>query len=219
MKMKKMKKLHLLLAALLFTLLIPTCKPTTIQAATLKAPKIRYVQQEYNRITMRWDKVAGAKGYVVYRRNSPSQKWKRVKIASSSEIYYHDKSVNLTSGKNYYYTVRAYAVKSGKNIYGKYNKKGKNTFYIREPKVNIISNAHESLSLKWNKIPGATGYEIYRQIIVNGGSYGKEKIKTTSLLSYSDTTVQPSTKYCYSVIAFKKKMVKYIDVQALVKLM
>lgn len=69
--MKKMKKLHLLLAALLFTLLIPVCKPTTIQAATLKAPKTLTVKQGRNNISVQWSKVSGAKGYVVYRKNSP----------------------------------------------------------------------------------------------------------------------------------------------------
>lgn len=195
--MKKMKKLHLLLAALLFTLLIPVCKPTTIQAATLKAPKTLTVKQGKNNISVQWSKVLGAKGYVVYRKTSPSQGWKRLKVVKAPTLKYLDKSIS--SGKSYYYTVRPYTSKSGKNTYGTYNKSGKNVVYLKEPKVTA-TKSHKSVTLKWNKTTGASGYEVYRK----SGSSGYSKLDTTTALSYTDKNVEPSTKYTYAVRAYKK---------------
>lgn len=195
--MKKMKKFHLLLAVLLFTLLIPVCKPTTIQAATLKAPKTLTVKQGRNNISVQWSKVSGAKGYVVYRKTSPSQGWKRLKVVKAPTVKYLDK--NISSGKNYYYTVRPYTTKSGKNSYGSYNKSGRNTIYLKEPKVTA-TKSHKSVTLKWNKITGASGYEVYRK----SGNSGYSKVKTTTALSYKDTAVEPNTKYTYAVRAYKK---------------
>lgn len=195
--MKKMKKFHLLLAALLLTLLIPVCKPTIVEAATLKAPKTLTVKQGKNNITINWSRVPGAKGYVVYRKNSPSQGWKRLKVVKAPTLKYLDK--NIASGKNYYYTVRPYTNKSGKNSYGSYNKSGRNTVYLKEPKVTA-TKSHKSVTLKWNKTTGASGYEVYRK----SGNSGYSKLDATTALSYTDKNVKPSTKYTYAVRAYKK---------------
>lgn len=195
--MKKMKKLHLLLAALLLTLLIPVCKPTIVEAATLKAPKTLTVKQGRNNISVLWSKVSGAKGYVIYRKTSPSQGWKRLKVVKAPTVKYLDK--NIASGKSYYYTVRPYTSKSGKNSYGSYNKSGRNTVYLKEPKVTA-TKSHKSVTLKWNKTTGASGYEVYRK----SGNSGYSKLDATTALSYTDKNVEPSTKYTYAVRAYKK---------------
>lgn len=195
--MKNMKKFYFLLATLLFTLLIPVCKPSVIQAATINAPKSLTVKQGKNNVLIQWSKVSNAKGYVVYRKNSPSQSWTRLKVVKAPTLKYVDKKVS--SGKSYYYTVRAYTTRSGKNTYGAYNKSGKNVVYLKEPKVKATKSA-TSVTLKWNKTTGASGYEVYRK----SGNSGYSKVKTTTALSYKDNTVEPNTKYTYAVRAYKK---------------
>lgn len=196
MKMKKVKKLHVLLAALLLTLLIPVCKPTIVEAATLKAPKTLTVRQGKGNVTVQWSRVSGAKGYIIYRKNSPSQGWKRLKVVKAPTLKYLDK--RISSGKSYYYTVRPYTTKSGKNSYGAYNKSGKNIIYLKEPVVKAI-RSYNSVLLKWNKVIGAAGYKIYCS---NGNI--SWLVNTTTELSYMDNSLLPSTKYWFTVIAYKK---------------
>lgn len=195
--MKKIKKLHLLLAALLLILLIPVCKPTIVEAATLKAPKTLTVKQGKNNIAVQWSKVSGAKGYVVYRKNSPSQGWKRLKVVKAPTLKYLDK--NISSGKNYYYTVRPYTSKSGKNSYGSYSKTGTNIIYLKEPKVTV-TKSYKSVTLKWGKITGADSYFVSRRT----SSGGYKKIGNLKKLTYTDNSVKPEMEYTYYVLACKK---------------
>ena len=65
--------------------------------------------------TLKWNKVTGATGYVVYMKNSDGD---YVKLGSTKSTSYTKKS--LKSGKKYYFRVRAYKTVDGKNIYGGY---------------------------------------------------------------------------------------------------
>ena len=65
--------------------------------------------------TLKWNKVTGATGYVVYMKNSDGS---YKKLGSTKSTSYTKKS--LKSGKKYYFRVRAYKTVEGKNIYGGY---------------------------------------------------------------------------------------------------
>jgi fibronectin type 3 domain-containing protein len=65
--------------------------------------------------TIKWSKVTGATGYVVYMQNSEGE---YEKIGSTKSTSYTKKS--LKKGKTYYFRVRAYKTLDGKNIYGGY---------------------------------------------------------------------------------------------------
>ncbi len=61
-----------------------------------------------------------------------------------------------------------------------------------------VSNTIASLTLKWNAVKGATGYEIYR-----AGTDGKySKITTVTSTSYVDTNVKNNTQYSYKIKAY-----------------
>ena len=65
--------------------------------------------------TIKWSKVTGATGYVVYMQNSEGE---YEKLGSTKSTSYTKKS--LKKGKTYYFRVRAYKTFDGKNIYGGY---------------------------------------------------------------------------------------------------
>ena len=61
-----------------------------------------------------------------------------------------------------------------------------------------VSNTIASLTLKWNAVTDATGYEIYR-----AGTDGKySKITTVTSTSYVDTSVKNNAQYSYKIKAY-----------------
>lgn len=85
----------------------------------LKKPAIK-VTAGKKKATIKWGKISGANGYVVYRATSKSGKYKAVTtIKSGSKISYTNK--NLKKGKQYFYKVRAYRTVSGKKVYSSYS--------------------------------------------------------------------------------------------------
>ena len=186
------KKLQLLLLTLILLLAVPA----TVHAATLKAPKPA-VRQINNYLQVSWSKVPGAQGYVIYTKNSQSASWKKVKTVSAGTVKYNYKTV--TSGKRYYFTVRAYRKTGGKIVYGAYSKTGVSCYYLTKPSLRISEKTHKSVTLSWNKVPGATGYKVIRNDSV---------IADTKELKYTDS-VEPNTKYTYTVRAYKGT--SYVD--------
>ena len=71
-------------------------------------------------------------------------------------------------------------------------------------------NTKNSMSIKWNKISGATNYSIY---IKYPGNTSFKKVKTTTSNSFTLTGMKKNTKYGVKVIANKKvkKKVWYSD--------
>lgn len=62
-------------------------------------------------------------------------------------------------------------------------------------------NTNSSMSIKWNKIAGATNYSIY---IKYPGNTSFKKVKTTTSNSFTLTGMKKNTKYGVKVIANKK---------------
>lgn len=58
-----------------------------------------------------------------------------------------------------------------------------------------------TVKLSWNKIAGATGYQVYRY---NATEKKYEKLTTTRALTYTDTGRTAGTKYTYKVRAYAK---------------
>ena len=73
--------------------------------------------------TVKWSKVNGADGYVVYRKAAGTSKWVKLDTVAAKTTY---TDTTAKVGKTYSYTVAAYYKKAstGKNVYGKYDTKG-----------------------------------------------------------------------------------------------
>lgn len=71
-------------------------------------------------IRLRWKKVKGASGYAIYRKNTVTGKFKRIKlIKKGTNLTYKNKK--LTVGTTYTYKVRAYRTVNGKRVFGMYS--------------------------------------------------------------------------------------------------
>ena len=157
-------------------------KKTQISVSNLKA------DANGSKVQLSWTGgVTGAEGYVIYRRTEGGS---YAEIGRTSGKTYSD---TISAGIKYYYAVAVY---SGSRTEDKCPEVG--VMYLATPSGLSVSNTIASLTLKWNAVTGATGYEIYR-----AGTDGKySKIKTVTSTSYVDTNVKNNTQYSYKIKAY-----------------
>lgn len=72
------------------------------------------------RAVVKWNKVAGATGYIVYYKTSANGKWQRLLDTASATSYI---KTGLTKGKTYYFTVKAYKNYNGATFNGSFTQK------------------------------------------------------------------------------------------------
>ncbi|MBS7360349.1 MAG: hypothetical protein KIG53_07075 [Oscillospiraceae bacterium] len=162
----------------------------------LKAPTLSSVKNSATGVTVKWSKVAGAKGYYVYRKTTGG--WSKVgTVNSGSTVSFTDTTAK--SGTKYTYTVKAYNGSS----YGTYDKTGKSVLCVSAPNVTL-SNASNGVTVKWSKVTGATNYIVYRK--TGSGGWAKLYTAKSSVTSYTDKTAVKGTAYYYTVKAVNGKV-------------
>lgn len=162
---------------------------------TLSKPTLT-VTNIFNSNKLECSKVAGAKGYLIYR-STNNKKFTLVKTTNSTS--YTD--LSLTSGKKYYYKVRAYRIVNKKKVYSSYSISVSQTVTL--PKVSGVKLSltnYNTLKISYNKIPNASGYVIYRS---TNKSSGYAAIKTTTSLSYTNSSLAKSKTYYYKIRAYR----------------
>lgn len=164
----------------------------------LADPTVASVTNVTAGITVKWNKTAGASGYIVYRKGT-SGSWTRIAdVKSGSATSYTDKTAS--SGSTYSYTVRAY---SGKTMSDWHNYKSLKR--LADPKFDSAYAVKAGITIKWRKVTGAGGYILYRK--APGGSWARiADIKSGSTLKYVDTTAAKGVKYSYTIRAYSGKV-------------
>lgn len=164
----------------------------------LADPTVASVTNVTAGITVKWNRTAGASGYIVYRKGT-SGSWTRIAdVKSGSATSYTDKTAS--SGSTYSYTVRAY---SGKKMSDWHNYKSLKR--LADPKFDSAYAVKAGITLKWRKVTGAGGYILYRK--APGGSWARiADIKSGSTLKYVDTTAAKGVKYSYTIRAYSGKV-------------
>ena len=136
------------------------------QSPTLSKPTVKVSSNSYNSNKLSWNKVTGSSGYEVLRATSKTGTYKSVKtITSGSTVSYTDKS--LATGTTYYYKVRAYRTVDKKKVYSSYSSVVSAKPVLKTPSVKLTSGSKKA-TIKWGKISGASGYEVYRATSKSG---------------------------------------------------
>ena len=164
---------------------------TGTKAYYLAASNISSLTLTSNGIAVKWNKVAGAKSYRIYRKTTGG--YTRIgTVNSGNTTSYTDTTAE--SGKTYTYAVKPY----NGNASADYT--GKQVTYLATPALSTLANAANGVSLKWNSISGAQKYYIYRK----EGNGGYKKIaEVKDAVSYTDKSVTSGKKYTYAVRALK----------------
>ena len=161
----------------------------------LATPTVK-VANAANGVKIAWNKVAGAKSYIVYRSVYSGGKWSgwtRVKTGVTGTSY---TDTTVKSGA----TVR-YAVKAINGNFTSYIKASSTTKFLAQPTVKV-AKATNGIKAAWGKSAGATGYIVYRRTYSGGKWGGWAAIKTTTALSYTDITAKKGVTYQYTVRAY-----------------
>ena len=132
--------------------------------------------------------------YNIYRKNGT--KWEQIGTTTTNSFI--DK--NVVSGKTYTYTVKAYSDTNA----GAYNNTGITSKYLEAPKLEPLTfDSSYRSKVQWSKVPGATGYRVYRKINDAENWTHIATIKSGSTVKYNDSCKKGSGySYSYIVRAF-----------------
>lgn len=177
-------------------------EPGISAVAVPPAPKLTGAKaRAYNAITITWNKVDGASGYGIFRKGPEDKNWQGLTIVGSINNTYTD--TTAVPGTKYTYTVRAYCSSEGKRLGGEYNKAGisatANLSKASTPSIAAASN--HSNKLTWNKVDGATGYQVYCKVGKNGNY---QRVNVTAGTSFTHAGLKKGTVYYYRVRAYRK---------------
>ena len=141
-------------------------------------------------VKVSWSEVSGAEQYRVYRKIKGEESWTTVATVSNKETSVVDKGA--TSGTVNYYAVKVYAAET----WSSYKQYSFN--YLAAPVIKSkSSDIKKGLKIKWDAVPGAAKYRIYKE-----NSEGKFKlIATTTQTYFTDTDVKLGETYTYTLKA------------------
>ncbi len=160
----------------------------------------------YNGATLKWKSLSNVDGYRIYRSATGKDgSWTALKnVSGKSTTTYRDTTAKI--GKTYYYTVKGYK-KAGK--YKKYGNFKSNTVkatpYLKTPTVTKVSS--RTAQFQWNKVSGATGYQLWR---ANNPDGLYKRIQVSKTTSAKDTTAKKGKTYYYKIRAYRKVSNKYV---------
>ena len=166
------------------------CKPTP-----LTAPSVTGGNDSQGRPTLKWDKVAGAAKYEVYRARSMNGDY--IKYSTQTSTGYTN-SAYLTSGSMYYYKVRAL---DANGTAGAWSSVVSVTYKqtLSAPSVTGGNDSQGRPTLKWKAVSGAAKYEVYRARSKDGDYI---KYSTVTGTSYTNTSyIESGSTYYYKVRA------------------
>jgi hypothetical protein len=151
-------------------------------------------------ITGKWEPIAGATGYIIYRSeyNTSTKKWTKwldLGTTKATAKTFTDKTAK--SGYTYRYTIRAINGKF-KSTYQASNK----LIFLAQPTLKV-SNVANGIQGTWNQVSGATGYIIYRSELKDGKWTGWTSLGTAKATakSFTDKTVKSGVTYKYTIRA------------------
>lgn len=168
-------------------------KPTGVKITSTAATKV----------TIKWNKVDGANGYEVYKKESADGEWERIKrYSNNSNFEYTDG--DATPGKVLYYSVRSFTRKNifSDRVYSDYSNTVKTiTKPNRVSGLMTTYTGSSKLTLAWNSASGAKGYQVW-QLNPSTGKF--KRIALTTKNKYTVKNLEPLTEYTFKVRAYHK---------------
>ena len=154
-------------------------------------PTLQVKKTTYNSVSLKWNKVPGAKKYEIYYMDSINGGWQSLGLKGGTS-FTHKK---LVTGATYYYQIRPVR----DSFYGSWsNDISASTILSDVARLKVKAASTDRMKLTWKKVKGATQYVILRSEQIDG-TY--EVIGHSPKASYMDTGLQGGTTYFYKVYA------------------
>ena len=154
---------------------------------TLKASNVA----SSGKIHLTWNSMPDAVKYEVYRATSKSGTYTILSTVTGTSLT----NTSTTAGKTYYYKVRFVDANGNKSDFSDVVSR---TCDLPQPKITLSNVASTGkIKISWEKIDGATKYEVYRSKDNKTWSL----LKSTTSTSLTNTSATAGTTYYYKVKA------------------
>ena len=191
--------------------------PSRAQAAGYTPAQVKGLKATAgeSKVALKWKTVSKATGYYIYCFDSQTKQFERIGYTKNANYTVK----NLTNNTSYTFKVSAYRVKSSQTYIGDLSKEVTATPMVNKPakpKPYLASCVNQSATLKWEKINGATGYQIFQKSSTTGKFVLIGKVKGTSV---SVSNLNNDVEYYFKVRAFRKVkgVVRYSKYSSAVK--
>jgi N-acetylmuramoyl-L-alanine amidase len=167
-----------------------------VEVAPSQPVNVTATVNNYNSITISWDSVSDAEGYIV-ERIQPGTESVYNAFPEITATQYTDTTIAV--GKEYDYHVYAYSFSetNEKQLSEVSSDVSAQTTIASPQSLTAVQYTTTKIKLNWNSVEGALTYNVYRAI--KGGSY--KLIKTLSGTYYKDSGLKTGSKYYYKVTA------------------
>ena len=156
----------------------------------LSAPKLKATVNANGSFKLSWNKVSGAEKYELYIKQADGS-FKLMKTTTGTSF------TTAVGAYGYQYTYKMRAVKGNTKSAYSSAVNAKNTKKLQTPAMKATVNANGTFKLSWNKIAGATSYQLY--IKQADGSY--KLMKTTNATSFTTAVAAYGKQYSYKILA------------------
>jgi hypothetical protein len=139
-----------------------------------------------------WNRIKDADGYELHRSTVMAGPYTPVKSTTATSFT----DTSLKAGTQYYYKVRTYTMEGGVKVYGSFSAAYAGVPLAKSAIVSATGISTSQIKLTWNKVTGATGYQIFRSATA-AGVY--TSIKLTTALTYTAGGLQHAKNYYFKV--------------------
>lgn len=160
-------------------------------------------------ITLSWDEVENATGYLFYRYDTTTKKYVQRKTLVSGSTTTHT-DINMKPGTTYKFAVRAYRTIGGKRVLGEYTSYTTTTRPANVTGLKVSLRGASSLKLTWNKSAGATGYVVYTYDRAKKAYVRTADIKNANTTYYISKKLTAGTICYYKVYAYRNYYGTYV---------
>lgn len=180
--------------------------PVSVVPARVKGVKVK---QSLNAIKLSWTKQGGISGYTIYRYDSKLKKYREIQNVKSSAVSYIVSKINgnsgskLKSGTAYTFKIAAYQNINNKKVYGDAVIVKSATKPSTPKIIQTRSMSSKKAVIKWKKVDGSSGYQLYMSVRKSSGYKLVKKINKSSLTSYTKTKLKKGKRYYFKLKSYK----------------
>ena len=148
-------------------------------------------------VDISWEKVYGATGYLIYKSIDGGKTYELIAdLSADGELFYQDTEIALNA--NYLYYVSAYVSHNDVIFEGSVSNTVSKSTPLAIPVITSAKNsAYNTITLKWNAVEGAIGYQLYRSTNKNGDFTLLAEFTDGTITSYMDSTCECGINYYY----------------------
>ena len=149
--------------------------------------------------TISWDACDRVTGFQLTKYDEVDEEWKYVSFGNQTVTKETSYTVNVKGGGHAKYRIRTYLEANGKKTYGNWSAVVLGGTIPGTPTgLKLAANTDNGVSLTWNKLEGAAGYEVYcKDESGNWGSVG-----TTETNHFNHRNLTEKKTYEYQVRAY-----------------